>query len=202
MRNKLQCCVAIVALSIGCLTATAADLADVYQLALQNDPVLKAAAAARAAALEAKPQSRALLYPALSFSASYDRTREDVKETSIGTPGVSTFDTSVYALALNQPLFNRDYFVRLRQADATVAQADAVYHSSEQGLIVRVAEAYFNLLAAYDNLEFARAEKNAIEQQLEQAKQRFDVGLIAITDVHEAQAAFDLAKAREIVANN
>jgi outer membrane protein len=202
MRNKLQCCVAAVALSIGSLTATAANLADVYRLALQNDPVLKSAAAARAAALEAKPQSRALLYPALSFSASYDRTREDVKETAIGTPGVSNFDTSVYALALNQPLFNRDYFVRLRQADATVAQADAVYRSSEQGLIVRVAEAYFNLLAADDNLEFARAEKHAIEQQLEQAKQRFDVGLIAITDVHEAQAAFDLANAREIVASN
>lgn len=202
MRNKLQSCAAAVVLSFGCLAAAAADLEAVYQLALQNDPVLKAAAAARDAALEAKPQSRALLYPALSFSAGYDRTREDIKETAFGTPGVSNFDSTAYVLALNQPLFNRDYFVRLRQADAVVAQADAVYRTSEQSLILRVAEAYFGLLAANDNLEFARAEMNAIEQQLEQAKQRFDVGLIAITDVHEAQAAFDLAKAREIVATN
>ncbi|MBK9132147.1 MAG: TolC family outer membrane protein [Gammaproteobacteria bacterium] len=202
MRNKLVSCVSAVVLSFGSFTAIAENLGDVYQLALRNDPVLKSAAAARDAALEARPQSRALLYPALSFSAGYDRTREDVKEIGVGTPGVSTFDSRVYALSLNQPLFNRDYFVRLRQADATVAQADAVYHASEQDLIVRVAAAYFGLLAADDNLEFARAEKNAIEQQLEQAKQRFDVGLIAITDVHEAQAAFDLAKAREIVATN
>lgn len=202
MRNKLQYCLIAVSLSVGCLTASAENLSDVYQLATRNDPVLKAAAAARFAALEAKPQSRALLYPAVSFSAGVDRTREDIKEIDIGTPGTSTFNSSTYVLSLNQPLYNRDYFVRLRQADATVARADAVYRSAEQALIVRVAEAYFNLLAADDNLEFARAEKSAIEHQLEQAKQRFDVGLIAITDVHEAQAAFDLARAREIVANN
>lgn len=202
MRNTLHCCLAAAALVVGCFSASAANLAEIYDLATRNDPVLKAAAAARSAALEAKPQSRALLYPALSFSASYDRTREDVKETDIGTPGTTTFNSSAYVLSLNQPLYNRDYFVRLRQADATVARADAVYRSAEQALIVRVAEGYFNLLDAHDNLEFARAEKNAIEQQLEQARQRFDVGLIAITDVHEAQAAFDLARAREIVADN
>lgn len=202
MRNKLQLCLVAVVLSAGPLAAAAADLADVHGLAFRNDSVLKAASAARLAAFEAKPQSRALLYPSLAFSANYEHTREDVRETDRGAPGVSSFDRSAYVLALNQPLYNRDYFVRLRQADATVARADAIYRSAEQALIVRVAEAYFNLLAAHDNLEFARAEKDAIEQQLEQAKQRFDVGLIAITDVHEAQAAFDLAKAREIVASN
>lgn len=202
MRKKWYSCLVAAALAAACFTAAAANLAEVYDLATRNDPLLKAAAASRLAALEAKPQSRALLYPSLNFSASYDRTREDVKESTLGGVGTSTFNSSVYALALNQPLFNRDYFVRLRQADATVAQADAAYRAVEQALIVRVAEAYFDLLAAYDNLDFARAEKNAIEQQLEQAKQRFDVGLIAITDVHEAQAAFDLAKAREIVASN
>lgn len=202
MRNTLHRCLLAATLAVASAAAAAANLAEVYDLATRNDPVLKAAAAARLAALEAKPQSRALLYPALSFSAGYDRTREDVKESGLGAVGVSTFNTSAYALSLNQPLFNRDYFTRLRQADATVAGADATYRAAEEALVVRVAEAYFNLLAAYDNLEFARAEKNAIEHQLEQAKQRFDVGLIAITDVHEAQAAFDLAKAREIVASN
>lgn len=202
MRNTLHRCLLAATLAVASAAAAAANLAEVYDLATRNDPVLKAAAAARLAALEAKPQSRALLYPALSFSAGYDRTREDVKESGLGAVGVSTFNTSAYALSLNQPLFNRDYFTRLRQADAAVAGADATYRAAEEALVVRVAEAYFNLLAADDNLEFARAEKNAIEHQLEQAKQRFDVGLIAITDVHEAQAAFDLAKAREIVASN
>jgi len=202
MRNVIFCCLAAAALSFGGYTASAANLAEVYDLALRNDPVLKAAAAARSAALEAKPQSRALLLPELTFSANYDRVHEEVRETTLGSPGNFSFNSSGYALSLNQPVFNRDYFMRLRQADATVARADATYHAEEQALIVRVAEAYFNLLAAKDNLEFARAEKNAIEQQLEQAKQRFDVGLIAITDVHEAQAAFDSANAREIVASN
>jgi outer membrane protein len=202
MRSKMPAGLLAAVLALGCVTVSAANLTEVYQLAIQNDPTLKSAAAARSAALEAKPQSRALLYPALSFDANYDHVREDIKESSIGALGTSTFNSSGYALSLNQPLFNRDYFVRLRQSDATVGQADATYHSAEQALIVRVAEAYFNLLAADDNLEFARAEKSAIEHQLEQAKQRFDVGLIAITDVHEAQAAYDLANAREIVASN
>lgn len=201
MRYTMHCCLSAV-LMLGGFAVSAANLAEVYELAIRNDPVLKAAAAVRSAALEAKPQSRALLFPELSFSASYDRVREEIKETTLGSPGTFSFNSSAYILALNQPLFNRDYFVRLRQADATVARADAAYRAEEQALIVRAAEAYFDLLAANDNLEFARAEKNAIEQQLEQAKQRFDVGLIAITDVHEAQAAYDSANAREIVANN
>jgi len=103
---------------------------------------------------------------------------------------------------LTQPVYHHDYWVGLRQADATVAQAEADYGVAKQDLMIRLASGYFDLLAAQDNLDFARAEKEATARQLEQAKQRFEVGLIAITDVHEAQAQYDLTVAQEISADN
>jgi outer membrane protein len=188
-----------------CTSAFAADnLLDIYQLAQENDPQFKAAQAAHDAALEAKPQSRALLLPTLSFNAQASRQREDIKSSSSAIFSTDTTYATIkgYSLSLNQPLFNTEYFTQLRQADATVGQADAELSAAEQDLIIRVAQSYFDVLAALDNLEFVRAEKNADERQLEQTKQRFDVGLIAITDVHEAQAAYDLAVAQEIEAEN
>lgn len=182
----------------------AIDLSEVYELAVEHDPVLQAAAAERLAALEADPQSRALLLPSLSFSANVERDRQDIItfEEFSNREGTSTFDSRNYVLSLSQPVYRRDYFAQLRQADATVGQAEARFKAAEQALIVRVAERYFAVLSARDSLEFAQAEKESIERQLEQTKQRFEVGLIAITDVHEAQAAFDLATAREIAARN
>lgn len=182
--------------------AAASDLLQIYELATEHDPVLQAARSERQAAREVVPQSRALLLPSLSFDADYQRNRQEIITFQFAQPGTSTFNSNNYALTLNQPVFRREYFVQLRQADARVAQAEAAYKASEQALIVRVAERYFAMLAARDSLEFAQAEKESIERQLEQTKQRFEVGLIAITDVHEAQAAFDLARSREIVARN
>jgi len=191
-------------LSAGTSAFAADNLLDIYQLAEQNDPQFKAAQATHDAALEAKPQSRALLLPALSFNAQATRLKEDVKSSSsvFFTPDTTYSTTKVYSLSLSQPLFNAEYFAQLHQADATVGQADAELSAAEQDLIIRVAQSYFDVLAALDNLEFVQAEKNANERQLEQTKQRFDVGLIAITDVHEAQAAYDLTVAQEIEAEN
>jgi len=182
----------------------AEDLLDIYRLAEKNDPQFKAAQATRLAALEAKPQSRALLLPDISLSASTTRDREDIQSSSSAIFSTeTTYSTNTgYSLTLSQPLFNAEYFIQLRQADARVGQADAELAAAQQELITRVAERYFDILAAVDNLEFARAEKSAVERQLEQTKQRFEVGLIAITDVHEAQAAYDLAIAEEIDAEN
>ncbi|WP_295537635.1 TolC family outer membrane protein, partial [uncultured Thioclava sp.] len=92
--------------------------------------------------------------------------------------------------------------VGLGQAGAHGDKAEADYGAAKQELIVRVSSAYFDVLAALDNVEFSRAEKEATARQLEQAKQRFEVGLIAITDVHEAQAQYDLTVAQEITADN
>ncbi len=182
----------------------AEDLVSVYRLSLENDAVIRAAAAERRATLESRPQARALLLPTFSLSADYSRGRNKVisSDSPFFQPQTVEFWTRGFTLTLNQPVYNREFLARLKQADAIVKGADARFAAAQQALIRRVAEGYFNVLAAMDNLAFAEAEKNANLRQLEQARQRFEVGLIAITDVHESQAAFDAARALEIEARN
>ncbi len=186
------------------LSARGEDLLEVYRVSLGNDAILRAAAAERRAALETRPQARALLLPNLSLSADYSRNRNKVIDSSSAffQPQTVHFWSKGFTLSLRQPVFNREFFVQQKQADAIVKGAEAQYAAAQQDLILRVAQAYFNVLGAMDNLDFARAEKNANLRQLEQAKQRFEVGLIAITDVHESQAAFDAARALEIESRN
>ena len=114
----------------------------------------------------------------------------------------SDSDQFTRGLSLSQTLFDLGAWNSLDIADKQALQANAQYDSAKQNLIVRVAEGYFNVLSAIDNLEFIKTEKRAIERQLEQTKQRYAVGLTAITDVHEAQAQFDNSVAQEIIANN
>jgi outer membrane protein len=116
--------------------------------------------------------------------------------------GSETYENSSATLSLNQPIYRHEYWVQLEQADQQVAKAEAEYAAAEQELMVRTAQAYFDVLSAQDSLEFAKAETEAISRQLDQAKQRFDVGLIAITAVHEAQAAYDQSRADLIAAEN
>ena len=176
------------------------DLVLIHQQARVHDPVFRAADAARLSAREARPQSRALLLPTISLSASRSEFKQDDLS---GTPfPLVTTDTQGYTLSLRQPLFHRDYFTRLSQADTLVARAEINYAIAEQSLIIRTAQQYFNTLAAQDNLDFSLAEKKALERQLEQTRHRFDVGLIAITDVQEARAAYDLVNAQTIEAEN
>jgi outer membrane protein len=187
-------------------TANAEDLVDIYQLAKQSDPQLQAALAARQATREIKPQARSALFPTIGLTAKGGLTRLDITLTDDGDDGFgggrSNFSNSGYALTLVQPLYSRVTSAALRQADALLGQADAVFATAQQELVLRVATRYFDVLAALDNLGFARAEKISIARQLEQSIQRFDVGLIAITDVNEAQARYDLALAQEIAADN
>ncbi len=180
----------------------AADLIEVHRLALDNDPQLRAAEAQRLAQSEFRPQARAQLLPFVTFDASYNRIHEEVSATTFGRAGTSNYSTTDLTLSLVQPIYRRDYFVQLGQADSVLALADAQYSAAHQDLMIRTAEAYFGVLAARDALFLARAEKESVARQLEQARQRFDVGLIAITDVHVAQAAYDLATAAEIEAAN
>ncbi|MEO5574243.1 MAG: TolC family outer membrane protein [Gammaproteobacteria bacterium] len=184
-------------------TVSAEDLLDIYRLAEQSDPQLQAAEAARLATLEIKPQARSALFPTIGLTANAGLTRQDIALSGgAAGGGVSNFDNNGYALTLVQPLYSRVTGAGLRQANALVGQADAVYATAQQDLLLRVATRYFDVLAAIDNLTFARAEKNAISRQLEQNIQRFDVGLIAVTDVNEAQARYDLAVSQEIAAEN
>ncbi len=185
-------------LSLAVMPASyAADLWEVYQMAAERDSQLRAAAAARNAAIEAKPQARAGLLPNINLTGTLERERSDPKS---GSTSYATNEN--YGIGLNQALFRYDRFVQLQQADNQVAQAEAEYSAEEQLLILRVTERYFDVLGAMDNLTFAEAENKAISRQLEQAQQRFEVGLIAITDVHEAQARFDLSTSAVITAKN
>jgi outer membrane protein len=185
------------------LTAQAESLIDIYGEALNADPELAAAEAKRDSVLELKPQSLALLLPNLTASAGANRIRQHRKSSPFKSSiGLEHYDQNSFSLDLLQPVYHHDYWVKLSQADSFVAQAEAEYQAARQVLIFRSAESYFAVLSAQDELLFATAEKEAISRQLEQAKERFEVGLIAITDVHEAQAGFDQARAGEILAIN
>lgn len=177
----------------------AEDLLAVYQQAIHNDAQLQAAAAARDAAHELKPQALSFVLPNVQASAETAKNTLRTESTSFVTPsGRTEFNSNYWQLQLVQPLFNWQLIAGLGQADALVRQADNQYAFAEQELMLRTADRYFGVLSASDNLAFAEAEKAAIGRQLDQAKQRFEVGLIAITDIHEAQARYDLTVAQEI----
>jgi outer membrane protein len=181
---------------------TAADLMTFYQLAEAHDPQIRAATANYLAEQQVVPQTRSVLLPQISGSA---RTSESTNDNVVvnGVPrDIGDSESFNWSLDLSQSIYDHGRWQRLRQANALAAGAEADYIAAQQELILRVAEAYFNVLAAQDTLEFAEAETKAVGQQLEQAKQRFEVGLIAITDVKESQAQYDQAVASEIAARN
>jgi len=178
----------------------AQDLLETYQLALQNDPEYKASDINKLSVAEIKSQSIAQMLPNIGFNANSSRNRLE-SSSFLGTTLQHYWDHKL-GFSLKQPVFHWDHWIQLDQADNKIAQAEAQFQAKHQSLIRRTTEAYFNILAAQDNLEFASAEKKSIAKQLEQAKQRFEVGIIAITDVYEAQAGYDRALATEIEAQN
>ena len=197
--------------------AVAEDLLKVYDDALLSDPQMREATATRMATLEAKPQARALLLPQVAGSASVekDRTLEDESAPQLFTDptnpnklilvpeavtGVVRPVTSQWNVTLRQNVFNWQNWENLKRADKTVAQAEADYRAAEEDLIQRVSQRYFDVLTARDDLEAQQSAHHAISNQLEQANKRFEVGLIAITDVEEAKAANDQAAAAVIAA--
>lgn len=185
------------------LPVTAEDLLDVFSLAEKNDPTYLQATAEYRAALEAKPQAISQLLPLVNLSADSAVNRQDIStQSNFGASGEFDFNSHGYSLSLTQPLFRYDRFISLKQADSSIQQAEAELTLAQQELIVRIAERYFAVLGSIDNLEFAQAEARSLSRQLDQANQRFEVGLSAITDVTEAQAGFDLASARVIQAQN
>jgi len=181
----------------------AQDLIETYRLALENDPDYKSFYLNQYATAEIRSQSIAQMLPNVSLTSSSSRERlKNKKAATFQSSGTQHFWSNILSINFRQPVFNWGHWVQLNQADNRIAQAEAQFQAEYQKLIVRISEAYFNILAAQDTLEFTIAEKIAIAKQLEQSKQRFDVGLIAITDVYEAQAAFDQARANEIEAAN
>ena len=181
------------------VAAETLDLAAAYRLAEQNDPAFQEARAARDAALQTVSIARAGLRPSVSGGGSGGFEHQDVDEPPLGSDTFSRFSLS---LDVTQPLYRTERIIRLGQARTTEERAEIDYAASGQDLIVRVAEGYFGVLDAIDEYRFAQTNREAIAQQLRQAQQRFEVGLIAITDVEEAKSRFDLASARELRAKN
>ena len=171
----------------------AENLLEVFEAALASDPEFLAAGADNRAAREIRPQALAGLLPGVRLSLD---TRWNERQRR------PDFRSDNLTLDVEQPLYRRDRRIAVEQADSTIAGADALYAAARQELMVRVAERYFGVLEAEDELSFAQATLEAFEQQLAQSRQRFEVGLIAITDVEEAEAGFDLSRAQRIAAEN
>lgn len=171
----------------------AADLNEIYQLSLSNDSELAAAKAKRDAGNYQVDLARAALLPQVSIGATQINS-----ETEIDGGETSDIDALSYNATISQTLFNLNSWYNYKAASAGGNATGLEYALSEQQLILRSAGAYFNVLRAKENLDTARAEEKAVKRQLEQTEQRFEVGLIAITEVHEAEASYDLSYANLI----
>lgn len=182
--------------------AKAANLMDIYRDALANDAALASARAAYQAGQEKLPQGRALLLPSLDLGASTTWNEEKVLARSTGTTTDYNYNANGAKLTLTQPVYRRQNWAIYEQGKLQSAAAEIQYAAAQQGLMLGVAQAYFDVLLAQDNLALAGAQKKAIQEQLDQAKMSFEVGTATITDTHEAQARFDLAGASEIAAFN
>ena len=182
--------------------ASSADLLQVYRDALVNDAQYSAARATVDAGREKLPQGRSALLPSVTATAGTtwnDNTyHSDAAHASID----HRYNSNSYNLNLTQPLFRWQNWVQYDQSKLMVAQSEANFAQASQDLILRVAQAYFDVLYATENVKAVRASKQAIGQQLEQAKKNFEVGTATITDSQEAQSRFDLASAQEIAAVN
>lgn len=199
--NKLSGII-FIALS-GVSPLQAQNLLEIYELALQNDPSIKQAQSNQLAIGESKSQSIARLLPNISATglSSRDWLHNKKAGTDFRGPDQEYWSNSLN-LKLSQPLFHWDYWIQLSQSENQIAQAEAEYQAALQELMVKTTEAYFNVLYAQDMLNLTLTEKQAIARQLEQAKQRYEVGLKTITDVYEAQAGFDEVIANEIDADH
>lgn len=211
------------ALLIGVLMASAAagaasakDLVGVYEDALRNDPTIRAADANRLASRESRPQALAALLPQITGSGAYTRDHSSgfvdqpngvqdpvTKQVQFFVAPIQYsqgFTQRQWGLNLRENVFSWSNWLTLKAANSQVAQAEATYAAAEQNLILRVCQAYFTVLSALDNLQAQEASLEAIARQLDQADKRYDVGLIAITDVQEAKSARDTASAAVIAA--
>jgi outer membrane protein len=200
--KKSKLYVAIGLLALAPFGASANSLQDIYELALKNDAQLQADKAGYEAGKEYSAIARAGLLPQINANYNYRDGKSDYTEvpsTSIRN-GETNTTSKGWDLSLTQPLFNMSAWYDYKKGQKLSEQAEARFGADQQSLIVRVATAYFNVLRSVDKLETTIAEQNAFAHQLDQVKQRFDVGLTAITDVHEAQAAYDSALAATLEA--
>jgi outer membrane protein len=185
------------ALSAAMGAASAADLINVYRDALVSDPVYQSARAQYASTVETLPQARAGYLPNVAASGNYFRNRVDED-----IAGKFDYTTKGYGVTLSQPIFRMQNWISIGQAEKVVFQAETTLAGAVQDLIIRVSQAYFDVLLAQDNVALSGSQKVSISEQLAQAKRNFEVGTATIVDTLEAQARYDQADAKEISDKN
>lgn len=186
--------------------ASATDLVQAYDLARQSDPQFAAAEAQKNATAEGTVQSRAALLPQVSADVTYGKSQTSSSGNQVFN-GEALGVSSSYSessrrgsgLDVRQSVFDFSNYTRLGAAKARTRQAEADFDAASDSLIVRVADAYFNVLTAIETLASSRAEERSVKRQLDQAEKRLEVGLAPITDVHEARARYDIARANAIL---
>lgn len=188
------------------MPASAADLLETYHAAQSQDSVFTAARAAQQAGQEKLTQGRSTLLPTVNVTASstYNNNQTQYNQAVPATvsQGTSRFINNGAAINLVMPLYRQNNWQAYSQSQLQVAQTEAQFKNAEQDLILRSAQAYFDVLAAQDAVNLAAAQKTAIAEQLAQAKRNFEVGSATITDTLEAQARYDLVDAQAIVAQS
>jgi len=202
----------VLALTLTSVSSQAESLRDIYELALANDAQLKGEQAQYLASIESEKLSLSRLLPQINANYDYSNSDHDVESESfhiesgtgatIDTLTNTSLDREGYKVSLSQTLFDLPSWFSFQSGKELTKQAEATFAANQQNLIIRVVQAYLLVLRAQDNLSASSAAERAFERQLEQAQQRFEVGLIAITDVYEAQAARDLSQVERIVDEN
>jgi outer membrane protein len=187
--------------------AGATDLMQAYELARQNDPQFSASESQRNATGEGVVQSRAALLPQVSAEVGYSRSESSSNGSralgsGVQAPSLSANESSTdsYGFSVRQTIYDHANYTRLNASRARARQADAEFDAAADSLVVRVADAYFNVLTGIETLASSRAEERSVKRQLDQAEKRLEVGLAPITDVHEARARYDSARANAIAA--
>ncbi|MBA2648745.1 MAG: TolC family outer membrane protein [Legionella sp.] len=183
-----------------CIQLFASDLMDIYVQALDNDPIFKAAYDTYMVTSEATPQARAALLPQLAINTLSGRNY--LKALAGGFSTADYYASNYWEFTASQSIFNYQAWAKVAQAKASVKAAQATFNDAAQDLMIRTARAYFEVLLAQDTLDFAEAKTRANKRQLDQATKRFQVGVVAITAVYEAQAAYDQSVATVITAKN
>ncbi len=179
-------------------SASAENLGDIYRLALANDPVYAAARETYKAGQEKLPQARAGLLPNVNATAF---ARNSDTDSSLGS-GTTSTQPYGYGISLVQPIYRKQSLETYEQAKLSVLLAEQELQLALQDLLLRTAQAYFDVLKAQDDVATAQAQKQAFAEQLAQAKRSFEVGAATIVDTYEAQARYDLTTAQEIAALN
>lgn len=179
------------------------NLVETYQQALSNNPTLNKAYFEQFTAEESRSQSIAKMLPTISVTGKSAKERLDnSRKGNVQGTGVQNYYDHSLIINFKQPVFHLDHWVQLSQSDNKIAQAEANYLAEQQNLMAKTTEAYFNVLSAQDEFDSVLAEKKAVQRQLDAVQQRFTIGLVPLTDVHNAQAEIDQLTSNQIDKEN